>query len=494
MIRLNTRNKLLLTLTVLLASSFVGISLLNYIITRNGVHAEIIRNDLPLTMDNIYSELTAEMTKPLLVSSAMASDTFVKDWAAEGEKDLDKITRYLEEIKDRYGFFTAFFISAKTGSYYRYNGIHKTISQDDDHDVWYFNFINSQKEYVFDVDTDEAANNILTIFINYRVLDQDGNLLGVTGVGLQVDTMARRIAEYQQKYNRAVYLTDPRGVFQVHLDTTLIRKKAITDLAGIGELTEKILKTKNTPANFEFERNNHTILLTVRHIASLDWFLYVEQNESEALAVAKNNFIRTVLVGMLVSVIIITLTLLTINQYQKRIEALVLTDELTKTDNRRALAADFNRTRHTYARTRQPFTLLLLDLDGFKRVNDSLGHMAGDQLLIAIVNLLRCTIRPTDTLARWGGDEFAILCSCNAEEAWTLAQRIRTAIENENMAGSAAQDAPGNQITVSCGISSYCEGDELDNMVSRADQAMYNCKTSGGNCVEFGSCVETAAT
>ena len=211
-------------MVIILLFSFVGVSFLNYKLTRASVHEEILRNDLPLTMDNIYSELSSDLTRPLLVSSSMSSDTFLKDWALEGEVDADKVTRYLAEIKEKYSFITTFFVSAKTGTYYRFSGIHKTISPADAHDVWYFDFLASGKEYDFDVDRDEAADNVLTVFINYKVVDEEGKLLGVAGVGVKVDTVARRIAEYQKKYERTVYLTDPQGMIQVHPDTTLIEK------------------------------------------------------------------------------------------------------------------------------------------------------------------------------------------------------------------------------------------------------------------------------
>ncbi len=71
-------------------------------------------------MDNIYSELTSEMTRPLLVSSTMASDTFLKDWAVAGEIDPGKVIRYLFQIKEKYGFFTAFYVSAQSKKYYRF--------------------------------------------------------------------------------------------------------------------------------------------------------------------------------------------------------------------------------------------------------------------------------------------------------------------------------------------------------------------------------------
>lgn len=482
---MNSRNRLLLALTCILTIAFVGGSLINYMITKATIHQEILSKDLPLTMNNIYSDLTAELMRPILVSSSMATDTFLKDWAIDGERDSGRVTRYLDQIRRKYGFFTAFFISAKSGTYYHYKGILKTIRPSDAHDVWYYTLIKADKEYDLDVDTDEASNNTLTIFINHKVFDGEGNLLGVTGVGLKIDNAAQLVRTYREKYERSVFLTDMNGLVQVHQDLAYIEKKNIREIEGLGDSARTILKTGETPANFEYRHKGERILLTVRYIPALDWLLYVEQNETKALAGARMTFLRTVLIGLGASIVIIALTLVTINRYQSQLERLIVTDELTGAANRRRLEAEFSKAVYMHSRSRQVFSLLLLDLDEFKRVNDSIGHQAGDAVLIAVARLIGAVVRPTDTLARWGGDEFAVLVMGDGEEAVMIAERIRRSLADADLAGpSAAADDPRNQVTASCGISVFREGDDLDSMLFRSDQALYLCKDRGGNCVE----------
>ena len=149
------------------------------------------------------------------------------------------------------------------------------------------------------MDNDEAANNVLTVFVNYKVFDGQGRLLGVTGVGLRVENVAHRIGEYQEKYERVVYLTDTRGVIQVHPDTSFIEKVKITELEGMSDLSVSILINQTILKILSLIRNGNRILLTVRYIPSLDWFLYVEQNETNALVSARKNFIHTLLIGFL---------------------------------------------------------------------------------------------------------------------------------------------------------------------------------------------------
>lgn len=479
----SAKQQLFLILTVILSFAFIGGSLINYKMTRASVHSEIIQNDLPLTMDNIYSELTAEMTRPLLVSSSMASDTFLKDWATAGETDPEKVIRYLEQIKVQYGFFTTFYVSAKSQKYYRYNGIHKTVSKEDEHDIWFYNFLSSGREYHFDVDSDEAAKNSLTIFINYKVLGKNGETLGVAGVGLMVDKVAESIKMYQKKYARAVFLTDHSGVFQVHPDTSLIEKSKIQDIHGLQALASGILSRKENFGNYEYEQNGRKVFLTVRYIDALDWYLFVEQNESEALRTARQNFIRTMLIGILTSVLILGLVWITIRRYQSRIELLASSDELTGVANRRALEIEFQKTLYNYSRNKTDFHLILLDLDNFKQINDTFGHIVGDKLLVDIVNVIKSTIRPTDIFARWGGDEFVILTVGDLNSTTTISQRICEKVKKEDFAVvDSAENDPRNQVRVSCGITQYAVGDDLDSMLLRADSAMYKCKARGGDC------------
>lgn len=479
---ISIRNRLLFVLGVILIFSFTGVSYVNYVVTRASVRNEILRTDLPLTMDNIYSELTAELTRPLLVSTSMASDTFLKDWVLGGEKDKDKILRYLEKLREKYDFFTTFFISAATSTYYRYNGVHKKVSRQDSHDVWFYNFAASNEEYDFDVDTDEAANNVLTIFINCRVESAEGEFLGVTGVGLQVNKVAKMVAQYKEQFDRRVYLSNQKGIIQIHPDTSLIEKKRVDELEGMSAISFEGFSKNSTPMNFDFDRENQRILLTVKYIEPLDWYLYVEQNETASLETARKNFKRTVTFGLVASVIVIAFTLVTINRYQERIEVLATVDELTRVSNRRAFETGYKTFQYNHTRTGNPFCVILIDLDNFKKVNDKFGHIVGDKFLIQIAGLMSSLVRPSDVFARWGGDEFAILTESSADEAMQMANRIINSVREKDFAGNGvgSQD-PRNLVTISCGVSLFKEGNELDTLLRRADKAMYDCKNQGGD-------------
>jgi len=155
------------------------------------------------------------------------------------------------------------------------------------------------------------------------------------------------------------------------------------------------------------------------------------------------------------------------------LESLANSDPLTGLSNRRYLQDQLRQALGIYKRYETPFALLILDVDGLKRLNDSKGHQAGDRALVQVATAMRRTLRTTDTAARIGGDEFCVLATNqNATAAEPLAQRIVDAVDAETGA-----DSP---IGISIGVVSCPEhGDDTDALLEMADQAMYRAKAGG---------------
>lgn len=126
-------------------------------------------------------------------------------------------------------------------------------------------------------------------------------------------------------------------------------------------------------------------------------------------------------------------------------------------------------------RYKKGFSIIIMDIDYFKRVNDRFGHLAGDQLLKMFSDIVRDTIRHTDTAGRWGGEEFVVLCpETNMDGATALADKMRQHIS------SYVFNSFGKQ-TASFGVACYVSDDSVDTIINRADIALYNAKNSGRN-------------
>ena len=159
----------------------------------------------------------------------------------------------------------------------------------------------------------------------------------------------------------------------------------------------------------------------------------------------------------------------------RELESQANTDPLTGLGNLRALQRQLANLLDVHKRYRHPFAVLLMDIDGLKRINDSHGHPAGDRVLMQVAMSLRRSIRSVDTAARIGGDEFCVLLpEQDLKSAAKLAARLATAVEEEVA-------VPGEpRVTMSIGVAASPEhGDEAEALIDTADRAMYRAKAAG---------------
>jgi diguanylate cyclase (GGDEF)-like protein len=170
----------------------------------------------------------------------------------------------------------------------------------------------------------------------------------------------------------------------------------------------------------------------------------------------------------------------TLAQSQTALRELSTRDGLTGLVNYREFHRQVTEEVARYTRYGRPFSLLMLDIDHFKDVNDTRGHLAGDEALRAVAALIQATVRPTDLVARYGGEEFVVvLPETTGSGAWALAERLRRRIADQ------AISVPANDplsLTVSVGVAAFPEdADSLQKLLNAADQALYAAKSGGRN-------------
>lgn len=476
------KKRLVTFITILLITGFLLTSLASYFISIASLRHQVTYSELPLTSDNIYSEIQRDLLQPLFISSLMASDTFLRDWVINEEQNHDAIIRYLREIQTSYNTITAFFISERTHNYYHPDGLVKQVSPDDKQDAWYFRVRELKEDYEINVDSDAENNNALTFFINYRVYDYQKNFIGVTGVGLTVNSVQKLINRYQDKYKRDILFIDKNGKIKLSNYTSATKEddaphaEELYTLLKEQNLITKITSTKSLSLQHKYK--DRQILLNSRFIEEFDWYLVVLQTELPGSGKLVKALFLNFAICALISTVVLVLTNRTISFYQKDIERMATKDKLTGLYNRQALDMLFKQVLLDQNRQPTDLSLLLLDIDHFKQINDIYGHLTGDAALKHIAKTITQRLREVDIVSRWGGEEFLIILKgCDRKTATNKAEELRLGIMNNPLRFE-------NNIvpcTASIGIAVYEPGDKSEDMINSADKAMYQAKEQGRN-------------
>ncbi|KJS07271.1 MAG: diguanylate cyclase [Gammaproteobacteria bacterium BRH_c0] len=474
------KKRFVVILAVLLGVGFLATTLISYYVARDSLARHISDEMLPLTSDNIYSEIQRDLLRPILISSLMANDTFVRDWALNGEQDSELISNYLGEIQKKYGTITAFYISDKTLNYYHPDGIIKVLDSDDPEDGWYFPLRNYPADYDINVDDDTVDRSRLSIFINYRVKDYAGRFIGVTGVGLSVNSVVALIESYQRRYGRQIYFVNRDGEIMLHGKDYDLGPR-LRDRPGLAPFATQILTAPSTTLTYQRDGERAEIYLNSRLVPEFDWYLMVEQKNDSGKERIDQTLLVNILLALLVTVAVLLVANFTLRGYQQRLIDMATTDKLTGAASRHGFDSIFEHDVKLAKRRQQPLSLLAIDLDHFKSINDSYGHQGGDTVIQVVAARIREQIRDSDTLCRWGGEEFLVLLeNCALDAALQRAERIRQIISAKTVRFGRDEI----DVTMSIGVAQYYPGEGLDALINRADGALYAAKGDGRNRVK----------
>ncbi|MFR0674847.1 diguanylate cyclase domain-containing protein [Enterobacterales bacterium AW_CKDN230030176-1A_HGKHYDSX7] len=483
-----SQRSLIFTLLLLLACGFLATSFLSYFASRSALRDNLLNTELPLTSERVYAEIQKDLVHPILVAKMMARDTFLRDWVLGGEQAPRKITRYLEEIVSEQATCTAFFVSDRSQRYYQAKGVLKQVSPTAWRDAWYFRLKNAKTPYEINVDLDMANQDALTVFVNYRVLDYQQRFIGAAGVGLSVEAVVALLDEYQQRYQRSVFFTDAQGrvlltgseggPHGLRAGQSLDRQSSWNAL-----LADRPIPHEGSHEYRDAAGQRH--FMNVRLVPELDWYLMVDKRENGALDRIRQSLYLNLAICAMITLVVLSLLHAMLKRHQHDTEVLAGLDSLTGLPNRRSFDRTAGQALDDAQREHEPLVALLIDLDHFKALNDTHGHLAGDEVLREFALVLRSSLRQTDILCRWGGEEFIVLLrGVEPARAYEVAEKIRRRTEQLAFAFT---DYP-LRLTTSIGLSYRRPDDTLHSLISRADEALYQAKQRGRNRVCTESC------
>jgi diguanylate cyclase (GGDEF)-like protein/PAS domain S-box-containing protein len=280
----------------------------------------------------------------------------------------------------------------------------------------------------------------------------------------EIDKLSKAIAQIDD----TVAITDKSGII-TYINQSFSRHTGYSKSEVLGK-TSRILKSGNHDKLF-YESLWETILSGKTFRGTIvnrkkNGDLYYEDKTITPLKDESENIIGFITTGKDVT----HETLL--NQEIQRIATI---DHLTGIYNRHKFEELFTLEAERARRFSLPLSLILIDIDHFKLVNDTYGHDTGDEVLKQLANIVQENIRKLDVFARWGGEEFLVLCpSTDLEKIQILAEKLRLAVENSTFPRA-------NKVTISIGISTFQKSDSFSELFKRADQGLYHAKEHGRN-------------
>jgi len=476
---MNFKQRMLSAISVLIVLGFFISAISSFKITQQQAFTSLIRHEMPLTLDNVYSDIQRDLLQPQLVSSLMANDTFLHRWVETEGQDIDDISRYLSHIKDKYGLFTAFFVSERSKRYFYAGGLLKIVTEQNPVDNWYFRFLNGSAESELNIDPDMSNANQLAIFINVKVRNKNNVLVGVVGVGLNIENVEAQFDAYYQKYAKTVYFVNTKG--DVLLSGSDAQKgQNIYEKSGIKDSASEILRSKE--GTFSYLHQGTKYLVITRYVEVLDLLLCVEAESGKIAAALLKPLIINILISLLLLSVVLYLIFKTITHYHNKLEKIAWQDHLTGLCNRNYFSLQYKKEEARCRRQGREMVLCMIDIDLFKIINDSQGHLQGDRVLKQCAALLQETLRPTDIIARWGGEEFIVLLpETSLLAAVKIAERLRVLVQDNLL----LKKLTGSQLTISIGLSSFDATQDMDWHIHMADKQLYNAKNSGRNCVSY---------
>lgn len=467
--------RIVFIITALLFTLSVSLTAVNYKDSMNLTHSQLKNSSLPLTVDNIYTEIQKQIIEPNLIASMMAHDTFMKNWLANQESDSKQVVKYLDTIQNKYQMFATFLVSEKTQNYYSAAGLLEKIEKDNQNNDWYFAFKKSTEVNEINIDKNKHIGSSLVMFINHKIFDNDFHMIGATGVGLKTSYINDMLKQFRLKYNFNVYFINDKGkVIISELNTN-----AISNINDVPELSEiKADLTSKGSQLFEYIINDETVLLNRKYIPELDLYLLVEAKMNDFTNEVKETFYFNIVFSLVLTLAITLIVLVYVRNIHGKLNQLADKDPLTGLPNRRFFNRNLEHALLLKKRNETNLSVLFLDLDNFKIINDTKGHDVGDKVLKRIAEILNITIRETDFASRWGGEEFIVLLlDSDVEGAVSSAEKLYKAIGED----ASLVSLVGHKVTASLGVTEVQDDDYIDAIFKRVDSALYKAKAAGKN-------------
>ncbi|MFR5881367.1 MAG: cache domain-containing protein [Cloacibacillus evryensis] len=216
-------------------------------------------------------QINSFFSRPLNVSLTMSNDSLLKLLLTrEGDhlgdrKYLAQLQNYLHAYQKQYGYDSVFLISTRTHRYYHFNGLDRVLTPDNRENTWYYNFLKDKADYYLNVDNDEAAGDEITVFVNCKIKDSDGAIMGVVGVGMRVRNLQELLRSYDRQYGLNAMLVDEEGTIQISSEETGDNRASLFDSPHYAASRGSVLGEKKKPQILWTKDGSNEIFVAARY-------------------------------------------------------------------------------------------------------------------------------------------------------------------------------------------------------------------------------------
>lgn len=421
----------------------------------------------------LYSLVTTEIVRPLIASHYMANDEFLIDHIEQDSVDKKKLLTYLKRLSDEYAMLTFIAIDKHNFTLDSRNQVHSLNAEDTE---WYHRLKVQNKDQFADIGNSEDPH----LYFDVKMYSAD-KFIGFAGVGLDLNYFADTFAKLKQQYGFNLYFVDENNEVTLSSDAIMKteshhRREQIVNLNELGWF-QHYQKQTDKSQGIVIDTGSESLSVSVLPVKELNWQVYITAPPASEQNAYWQIFFSRFSIFVVVATILYWLFLKSLKSYQKRLVADAEIDFLTKLPNRTYINWWFDsiKTEH------KSLSIVMADIDHFKSINDTHGHLIGDDVLKSVAETLSTNVRKMDIVGRWGGEEFILLFPDTAiDQVIEVTERIRHNIEQLPFKNKLNNQSFST--TVSFGVShGNLANTDIESLIENADNALYQAKNTGRN-------------
>lgn len=410
--------------------------------------------------NSVYIAMNETVFDGIEIATFSSKDPFIQTTFFQDESTYqNQLQNYLQNISDIYNFQPVYLCSFMTNTCYGSDGFIQSFATQNSEDAWFFEKkATASESSPYDSLLIENNTSMADFYITYGVFDSNGTPLGLFMLNLDYDQAMTPIWERADLLKANIHLLHPEGDYHGPLP----------NVSNNHEYVNLPISSYDQSGDFNFYTEGD-VYVAYRYIEEMGRFIVITQRLSDNML---RVFIMTFLIVTLILLVIVLIVLRFFNNSSRKIIHHASIDNLTGVLNRSSYNDKISDALELCNKYNISSTLIFIDIDHFKEINDTQGHDAGDDIIKVVADMLKTTKRKDDHLFRWGGDEFAIIARCSLEDALGLSRRILNNAHDIKISDT-------SHVTLSIGVSELISTDNKKDCFNRADQALYHAKEQG---------------